>query len=263
MAVGKTNAGGGGGGLNFDVKDFRTEAELLASAGKENRIGVVTPIPMTGWRFDANQPEDLQDGEVWFSVGNSSDVEFNALKKNGLKLYPLIANQRVAGTLTYVPAKSYISGEWVHWWDGSLYDAGNEYTEITGGWSGSGYTIKDGTNTGNVHSGAKGADYLEVSYATGFNFSIQGTQKPIDFSNKSTLEVTLQFVSGAADFYVVVSQSKNISLRETTPFTRITSSSTTVASVDISSVQSGYVSIIPHSNGTKPPKCRIKKVRCF
>ena len=62
--------GGGGGGsvLNFDVKDFRTEAELLASAGKENRIGVVSPVPMTGWRFDANQPEDLQEGEVWISV---------------------------------------------------------------------------------------------------------------------------------------------------------------------------------------------------
>ena len=46
--------GGGGGGseLNFDVKDFRTEAELLASAGKENRIGVVTSVTFKGLNYD-------------------------------------------------------------------------------------------------------------------------------------------------------------------------------------------------------------------
>ena len=109
--------GGGGGGseLNFDVKDFRTEAELLASAGRENRIGVITLVPMTSWRFDANQPENLQEGEVWISVGTSSPVEFDALKKNGIKVYPLSAKQYVNGALQRIDAMSCQNGEWMPW----------------------------------------------------------------------------------------------------------------------------------------------------
>lgn len=107
--------GGGVGGLNFDVKDFRTEAELLASPGKENRIGVITPVPMTGWRFDVNQPKDPQEGEVWISVGTSSAIEFNALKKNGIQVYPLSAKQYVNGALVDKTALIYQNGEWVDW----------------------------------------------------------------------------------------------------------------------------------------------------
>ena len=105
--------GGGGSELNFDVKDFRTEAELLASAGKENRIGVITPVPITSWRFDANKPEDLQEGEVWFSVGASSAVDFNALKKNCIQVYPISAKQHVSGALMDVEAKIHQNGVWV------------------------------------------------------------------------------------------------------------------------------------------------------
>lgn len=104
--------GSGGAGLNFDVKDYRTEGELQAAGGKENRIGVITSIPMTGWRFDANQPEDLQEGEVWISTSPFSPIKFNALKKNGVQVYPISAKQYVNGALENVDAKIFQNGEW-------------------------------------------------------------------------------------------------------------------------------------------------------
>ena len=117
MTVPMYGFGGGGGGsvLNFDVKDFRTEAELLASAGKENRIGVVTPVPMTNWIFSATQPAEPVEGVVCFSTGTSSTVEFNALKKNGIQVYPLSAKQYVSGAWANVTAMRYQNGKWVNW----------------------------------------------------------------------------------------------------------------------------------------------------
>lgn len=54
-------------------------------------------------------------GTVWFNVGTSSPVEFNALKKNGIHVYPLSANQYIDGALVDVEAKIYQNGEWVEW----------------------------------------------------------------------------------------------------------------------------------------------------
>jgi hypothetical protein len=106
---------GGGAGLNFDVKGYQTEAELLAAAPKANTIGVVTAEPITGWIFDTNEPADLVNGMLWFPTGKTSIVEFNALKKNGVQVYPLSAKQYISGVLVDVDAATYRGGEWVDW----------------------------------------------------------------------------------------------------------------------------------------------------
>ena len=54
----------------------------------------------------------MAHGDVWFPVGTSSPVEFNALKKNGIQVYPLSAKQMVSGTLNDVTAKCYQSEKW-------------------------------------------------------------------------------------------------------------------------------------------------------
>ena len=204
MAIGKTNAGGAGGGLNFDVKDFRTEAELLASTGKENRIGVVTPVPMTGWRFDANQPEDLQEGEVWFCAGAISALEFNALKKNWIQIYPLSAKQLTGKTLEKVPAKTFRNGIWEDWWDGRLYEYGDEFEDITGGWTTegftySGYTMQPGNFT-------KGSDYLLLNApGTSAYACVVGCKNAIDLSGYSFLEITYTNTSFTNNIGLVLS----------------------------------------------------------
>lgn len=137
MAIGKTNAGGGGTSLNFDVKRYSTKAELLAATSKENTIGIISEHEMTGWIIDFNQPEELTEGMVWIPVGTYSAVEFNALKKNTIQVYPLSAKQMVSGALVNVEAMSYQGGEWVEWIT-YLYREGNQCVDITGGWSDSG-----------------------------------------------------------------------------------------------------------------------------
>lgn len=121
--------GAGGAALNFKVVPGLTQPGTAA----ENTIWVKTES-LTGWIIDASQPEELTEGMVWISAGTKSAVEFNALKKNGIQVYPLSAKQMIGGALVDVEAVSYQGGEWVDWWNGDLYKQGDLYEHISGGW---------------------------------------------------------------------------------------------------------------------------------
>ena len=127
--IGRTNVGGGA-GLNFKVI-----GNPQPETAKDNTIWVDTDVRITGWNFNATQPETAEEGMVWFLTGTSSTAPFNALKKNGITVYPLSAKQYVSGAWVDKTAKSYQNGAWVDWWNGELYDAGNEYETFTGGWT--------------------------------------------------------------------------------------------------------------------------------
>lgn len=121
---------GGGSRLNFKVVAGLTQP----GSATENTIWVKTE-KMTGWIIDANQPEELTEGMVWILTGDKSEVAFDALKKNGLQVYPLAVKQMVAGALIDLSAMSYQSGEWVEWIPvGALFWNGNQCEHITGGW---------------------------------------------------------------------------------------------------------------------------------
>lgn len=146
MGWGIGNLGGGsGGGLNFKVVGNPQPA-----SPKENTIWVNTDAPITSWIFSATEPEipaDGDDGLVWFHIGTTSPVSFNALKKNTLQVSPISAKQWIGGEFIEKTAKSYQDGEWVDWWDGHLYFAGKEYPEITGGWIGEALAYSSGFPT--------------------------------------------------------------------------------------------------------------------
>lgn len=119
-----------GGGLNFKVVAGLTQPV----SATENTIWVNTE-KMTGWIFDANQPENLDEGMVWLKVGNSGTSAFNALKKNGLRVYPISAKQNVNGALIDKEAMTYQNGQWVDWIpEGALFWHGDEFVSLTGGW---------------------------------------------------------------------------------------------------------------------------------
>ena len=112
--IGAVEASGGGGGLNFSVVGGLTQP----ADPKENTIWVETNVDITSWIFSATEPEapaDGKDGPVWITSGTSSPVEFNALKKNGIQVYPLSAKQYVSGAWVDKTAKIYQGGEWVEW----------------------------------------------------------------------------------------------------------------------------------------------------
>lgn len=187
--------GGGGSELNFDVKDFRTEAELLASAGKENRIGVITPAPMTGWRFDANQPEDPQNGEVWIFVSKSSRVEFDALKKNGIQVYPATAKQYVSGAWVSVNAKTYQNGKWVEWLT-YLFNYGKQEYK----WSSS--NMRSATAANNtakaptVTTLTDGSVKIDIAYTSNFTTGAYMLNEAFDFTEKNKLTFKANLATG-------------------------------------------------------------------
>lgn len=130
-----TGGGGSGAALNFNVVTYNTEEELLAATPSENTIGVITDTPMTSWTFSATEPNPAVPGMVWIFTSEYSVVEFNALKKNSLQVYPIFVKQYVGGSWIDKTAKSWQGGKWVDWWNGELYWNGNEYEGITGGWT--------------------------------------------------------------------------------------------------------------------------------
>lgn len=146
--LGRTNTGGGGsGGLNFQVIGGTT----APSNPKENMIWVNTSTKITSYIFSATQPT-AASGMVWISTGTSSPIEFNALKKNGIQVYPTVAKQYVNSVWVDVSAYIYRNAEWVQfsYENYYLFKNGELYESRTGGWSRSGYTISnDFNNTDN------------------------------------------------------------------------------------------------------------------
>lgn len=110
MAKGfKHGAGGGGASLNFKV----VGGTSAPASPKENTVWVNTDVEITSWVFSVTEPENPSDGMVWISTGKTSPVAFNALKKNGIMVYPISAKQYVSGKWVSKEAKSYQNGAWV------------------------------------------------------------------------------------------------------------------------------------------------------
>lgn len=200
--------GGGGTSLNFDVKAYATEEALLAATPKENTIGIITTNKITGWLFSATEPESPTEGMVWISTGASSTIEFNALKKNGIQVYPLSAKQYVSGAWVDVTAMSYQGGEWVEWIKaGDIYINGKIHPDYS-------YDIFS------YDSGADITNQSLIGLNTHYGW-IYITPK-VDLTNFSTLKMTaggftrLGVFSAAVDVPPVVGTDGNTVYEETT-----------------------------------------------
>lgn len=125
--------------LNFAVVAYPSEVELNTATPEAFTIGVVTTNPITGWHFTVEQPEKLEEGELWFATGDSSEVAFNALKENTIQIYLTSVKQWVSGALRDVTAKIYQDGTWVDLdstdWDAYLVYKGKtkKTTEVSTG----------------------------------------------------------------------------------------------------------------------------------
>lgn len=180
----------GGTSLNFAVKAYASEAELLAAVPKDNTIGIITTTPITSWIFSVAEPEVSADGMVWISTGTESAIEFNALKKNAVQVYPNSAKQYVGGEWIDVNAKSYQNNRWVSWWNGELYTPGNEWERVTGGWvtsiaTNGKVTKNDDSVTVEVTVNAQGGTFIS-------------TANPIDLTGYSYISVNVIGCNGTA-----------------------------------------------------------------
>ena len=125
------NMVGGGAALNFKIIGGTAQPENPA----ENTIWINTDAAVTCWAFSASEPQ-AEEGMVWIRVGSYSPAAFNALKKNGIMVYPMSAEQYINGAWVAKDAESYQGGKWNAWIMYLFYN-GDQNEAVTGGWSNS------------------------------------------------------------------------------------------------------------------------------
>lgn len=181
--IGRTNAGGGGGGgLNFKIV-----GNPQPSNPKLNTIWLDTDVSITSYFFRPTEPENPEVGTVWIITGASSPVAFNALKKNGVMVFPLYAKQYVSGSWKTVSAMSFQDGKWVNWFT-YLYDHGNECTHLTGGWTST--AIKSSQHTtvsAKAPTITRNADSIKAAVSSGGG--VFHCSEKIDLTDFNTLTV--------------------------------------------------------------------------
>ena len=198
MGHGYKHGGTGGGSLNFNVKSYPSEVELKADKPRENTIGVITTTTITSWVFSAKEPSEPEVGMVWFSVGKESSVEFNALKNNTLKVYPLTANQYIGDKFEEKTAFSYQGSEWCNWIK-YLFN----YGKVGNSWSASNMRGTTASNTAGkaptIKTNADGS--VDITLTNGSDSFTAGCYKldeAIDFTDISALSIS---VVGIADCF--------------------------------------------------------------
>ena len=246
------NTSGGGAGLNFKIIPYATEVDLLAAKPSNNTIGVVTEHDITSWIFSLAQPTESSEGMLWVKTINDSSVGFNALKKNGLFVYPNSAMQYVDGAWKSVSAQSYINGVWVPW-RVYVYNNGDTCDLTTGGWTGyakktnaelgSAVTPTITYNTNNVTVSTSGSSYPAAMVCT---------NKKIDLTHRSTLYYD-GLVSTKTVYVSVWSEIGTYVESNRAAAVAIESNSRTITSVDVSSLTGEYyVGLSLKGNDTKP-----------
>lgn len=135
--------------LWFSVNEYAADYSFIqqitfvgADYMRTESIGTYTPSSANvkfvrlSWRTFPGATWDVSfvepaDGVVWIQTGTASSASFNALKKNGIQVYPISAKQYIGGTWVDMTAKIYQNGTWVDWINTiMLYDNGGRYVEF-------------------------------------------------------------------------------------------------------------------------------------
>ena len=151
MIFNMSGGGGGSGGLFYDMA-----CQVAEPAKKEGRIWVKSSVPMTSFEF-VNPWSGAGNGTVAISgnVGGANPLPTNNVievfntKRNGInhreKIAPTACNQVQNGA--WAPVDAYVchSGTWVQfsWARLYLYNKGNEFTNITAGWTSRAFKTMD------------------------------------------------------------------------------------------------------------------------
>ena len=156
---------------------------------KDNTIWVNTDIPITGWAFSNDEPNEPVEGIIWFQTSSSSAVAFDALEKdNELQVYPTAAKQYVSGSWKDVDYLVYQNG------------VGNSFRK---------YLFKDGAflpelNMDLYRNASISSGRLKLwsgsGYATADDFAYTFARSKFDFTPYSKLHWRVQ-TDASPDFY--------------------------------------------------------------
>lgn len=201
MIFNMSGGGGSGGGLNFAIVGGLTQPV----SPKENTIWVNTDTTITSWVFAPEAPTNPEGGMIFFKTDKTSPVGFNALRKNEIAVLPTSAQQYIGGQWKNMEAYAFIGGTWVpfSWVGVFLYNRGNSFNSVTGGWTP--WFSDGGSFTANQYS-------LDFSYShtNGGTGAALATAMKIDLSNVKNIVVSLKdlVTTNNVQFVVAVTDSK-------------------------------------------------------
>lgn len=238
------NMTGGGAPLNFKVVP-----NPQPDTAKENTIWVDTDR-INNYYFSATQPENMVNYDVWFRVGTSSPVEFNALKKNGIQVYPISAKQYVSGALVDVTAKTYKDGACVDWiTECYLYNEGDQCSDITGGWGKNGWTWGGYANS--IQGLNINSDHIKLSANPPSYVAAVGTNEKVDLSRYKSLEVLYDMDKGSGVINITTSKAANTDSGTCIAQTEFFGTGLQTASISIAGVNmDAYICVFSNSLNT-------------
>lgn len=185
--IGRTNAGfGGGGSLYYDVK-----CQAAEPTKKEGRIWVKSSVAMTHFEFTPVWG-GAAVGTVAIQgvIGGANPLTTNNIilvfktkvagVMNWMKMTPYSCKQVQGSNGNWVEVDAYVchSNTWVQFWNGTLFNYGDQYTNVTGGWTLSKFSLKDGAFDTGLTSTTSGNDVMACS------------GKKIDVSTHKTLHIS-------------------------------------------------------------------------
>lgn len=227
--IGRTNAGfgGGGGGLRVAV------GLTAPSSPRENTVWVKSDKAGKQYVFAETEPESPGDGLIWFCVTNAGIITKTSVYADG--------------AWTLVDTYMYLSGAWVQIasaWNGELFDDGNQYEDVTGGWS-----------VDNSYFGG-GSIGTAIVGGSGGSLADQGsriyTNKAVQSRTYQTFKFTVVEASGNNTFYLKSGSISGTKVAYHT-FDR------TVGTFSIA-IPSGLASFYPYLQTGGKGKCEITKV---
>lgn len=227
--------------LNFKVVGGTSEPSDPA----ENTIWINTDTEITSWIFSPTEPTSPVEGMVWISTGLSSDFVFNALKNNAIQIYIKSGKQYISSAWANVGFAVYQGGAWAESASGYLFNAGDECTDITGGWTSAAYF--GGDYYKGTYSNSNGVMSVDSSEYSTCNIAVRTVNK-IDLADYDTLTINVSERSGYSNSgflgaYLCITDDRDIlntavSMSEFTAYVGITT--TGEVSLDISSYTSEY-----------------------
>lgn len=243
------NMTGGGGdvALNFKIVAYRTKEALLAAEPSENTIGVVTTfygeVPETkisSYILSPSEPAVPTPGLLWIAIGTSSNITFNAVKKNAIQVCPVFAKQYDGSEWVEVEAMSYVNG-WIPWVT-YLYNKGDEFMDLTGGWKEYNYKTSSSGSDRGTPTVTKTTDTIKVSLGD-LKAGALFTEKAIDLTNISVLSIDVLEVTGGDLPFLVVSKTKANNY-EVTEDDRVQIRKAGTTTLDVSKHQGPYYVVV-------------------
>lgn len=230
----------GGADLNFEVVGGTSRP----SSPKENTLWVNTDAGVNGWAFGKGDaiPSSPANGMVFILTAETSNYAFNVFKENSLFVYPIEVYQYANGKWSKKTAEIYQAGIW-NAFVTFLYNAGDQFTSLTGGWIGvSAGGVTCNTNSNNLELKVTGSSGRAASFYT---------NNLINFSGFNVLKAEVNVSSNGTEFCVGITAA-NSNYRPT--YTASTSTDKTgqmTISLSLTSVSIGYICLFGDKTDVK------------